>query len=64
MNSPLISGVKVSDNCKKDTILERNQIGPKRPLGPTATDWKTQVMIIRKNHNIVDKRRLKRLERI
>ncbi|CAF3075538.1 unnamed protein product [Rotaria sp. Silwood2] len=33
-------------------------------LGPTNTDWTSQVAMIRKNHNIVDKRRDKKLKRL
>lgn len=43
---------------------ERECMSTIQILERTKTDWESFVKIIRKNHNIVDKRRTKKLKRI
>jgi len=54
---------------KNSTNKKQTDIGNKSKiniclLGPTTTDWASQVARIRKNHNIVDKRRNKKVKRL
>ncbi len=53
---------KHSTNKKQTDIGNKSKINISL-LGATITDWASQVARIRKNHNIVDKRRSKKVKR-
>jgi hypothetical protein len=55
-SSRVNSGKQTSSTKKKKTDI--------CALEPTKTDWISKVALIRKNHNIVDKRRPKNLKRL
>ncbi len=54
--SPVNNGKQTSPTKKKKTDICASE--------PTNTDWISKVALIRKNHNIVDKRRPKNLKRL
>ena len=52
-----------SNGNRKTTSRSRNNINA-YSFEPTKTDWSSRVALIRRNHNMVDKRRNKKVKRL